>query len=63
METIIITIDGKGNIFRVFGSKKIMEHHLRNLGYHPHSDDNHKQNWYGSRDEFVLSAYEWQVIN
>lgn len=63
MDSVIITVDCKGNVFQVFSSKSVMEHHLRNLGYHPHLDDNHKQNWYGQNDKFVLSAYEWQVIN
>ncbi len=62
MDTVIITIDAKGNLFRVFGTKAVMEHQLRGLGYHPHRDDKHKQNWYGPNDSFVLSAYEWAVI-
>lgn len=63
MDSVIITVDRNGNIFRVFGDKEIMETHLRGLGYHPHRDDNHKQNWYGQDDKFMLSAYEWQVID
>lgn len=63
MGTVIIAIDGCGNVRKVFIDKPASERVLRGQGYHPHRNDGHRQNWYDMHDNFVCILYEWPVDN
>lgn len=63
MGTVVIAIDCSGCVMKVFTDKVVAERILRGSGFHPHRDDNHKQNWYDANDHFVCMLYGWEVIS
>lgn len=61
MDTVIISVDGKGNIYKVFHSMETARNRMRRLGLHPHEKENDQQNWYDDQDHFKYSLYEWRI--